>query len=68
MRPNTILKVMMDAVMEMESDTGSARKTANTLLSKKCGSINISGISKIIFLRQAIKREALALPRAVNVC
>lgn len=59
---------MMDAVMEMVSDTGSARNTANTLLSKKCGSINISGISKIIFLRQAIKREALALPRAVNVC
>ena len=46
---------MMDAVMEMVSDTGSARNTANTLLSKKCGSIKISGISRIIFLRQAIK-------------
>ena len=31
----TIRKVMMDAVMEMVSDTGSARNTANTLLSKK---------------------------------
>ena len=58
----------MDAVIEMESDTGSARNTANTLLSKKCGSIKISGMSKIIFLRQAMKREAFALPRAVKVC
>ena len=59
---------MMDAVMEMVSDTGSARNTANTLLSKKCGSINISVISKIIFLRQSIKMEDLALTRALNVC
>ena len=64
----TIRKVMMDAVMEMVSDTGSARNTANTLLSKKCGSIKISGISRIIFLRQAIKRDAFAFPRVVNVC
>ena len=59
---------MMDAVMEMVSDTGSARNTANTLLSNKCGSIKISGISRIIFLRQAIKMDAFAFPRAVNVC
>ena len=62
----TIRKVMMDAVMEMVSDTGSARNTANTLLSKKCGSIKISGISRIIFLKSAMNNDTFACPSEMN--
>ena len=45
---------------DKKSDTGSAKNTANTLSVKKFGKIKISGISKIIFLRQAIKRDSFA--------
>ena len=38
--------------------TGSARKTANTLLDKKSGRIKMRGISRISFRRHARSRTA----------
>ena len=44
-------------VTASKSDTGSARNTANTLFSKKCGRMYIIGINRIIFLNTARNRE-----------
>ena len=60
--------VIAAAMTEMKSLTGSARNTANTLFSKNCGRRKIRGMSKMIFRRQAMNRDAFALPMAIRVC
>ena len=50
------------------SATGSAIYTAMALFSKKCGSIYMSGMSRIIFLNIARKSDVFAFPMAMNVC
>lgn len=47
---------------------GSTKNTALTLFSNNKGSIYISGISKISFLRSAKKIDVLAFPLEINAC
>ena len=51
-------KVMVVMAAARISLTGSARKTANTLLDKKSGRIKMRGISRISFRRHARSRTA----------
>ena len=60
MELNSVKKVIVVTVAAMISLTGSARNTANTLLSKKFGRIKIRGISRTILRRQASSRLTFA--------
>ena len=57
---NSVRNVIVVAVAARISLTGSARKTAKTLSGRKCGRIKISGISRMIFRRQASSRLTFA--------
>ena len=61
-------KVIVVTVAAMISLTGSARNTANTLLSKKFGRIKIRGISRSSFRRHARSRLIFACPSAIKLC
>ena len=66
--PKTTANTIEAVIIEIASETGSARNTASTLFSKKQGKMYMRGISKITFLKQAIKSDAFALPIAIKVC
>ena len=57
---NRVRKVIVVTKAAVMSLTGSARKTANTLFSKKRGKIKMIGISKMILRKHASKRLTFA--------
>ena len=65
---NRLKKVIVVIIAASISLIGSAKKTANTLFWIKSGRIQIKGINKISFLKQASNRLTFACPRAIKLC
>lgn len=65
---NLVKKTVTVTTAAIISLTGSARNTANTLLSKNKGRMKISGIKRMSFLKQASSRLTFACPKAMKVC